>query len=121
MAQRSKTDKADTFKFFWRVHAPIDAPEPMEEYNFDKHLGRRHRFDFAWLYKKVAVEVNGNAWSVQGGGRHGKDDDLEKLNIANVEGWCVLQFSPAMLQNDPAACVDMVLKALGLQQERMTA
>lgn len=114
--KRSMTDKAQTFLFFWRVHAPMAAPMPTEEYNFDHHLGRKHRFDFAWTYKKVAVEVNGNAWSVKGGGRHGNDADLEKMNLAVSLGWKVYQFSPRMLAETPDKCIEMVVKALGIKE-----
>lgn len=88
------------------------APEPVEEYNFDHELGRRHRFDYAFPCQKVAIEINGNAWQTAGGGRHGKDSDLEKMNLAVSLGWKVYQFSPAMLENDPVKCVDMVVKEL---------
>lgn len=116
--KRSSTDKASEFLFHWRVIAPMSAPIPEEEYNFDSHLGRKHRFDFAWLYKKVAVEIEGNAWHVQGGGRHMTDSDLEKYNLAVSLGWRVFRFSPAMLKRDPAKCIEMVVKAIG--QERIT-
>jgi very-short-patch-repair endonuclease len=115
---RSRTDKAEMFLYYWRISAPRSAPLPEEEYNFDHHLGRRHKFDFCWKRKKVAVEVNGQAWKVKGGGRHGKSDDLEKLNLATSLGWKVYQFTPEMLERDPASCVDMVVKALRLQEPK---
>lgn len=113
---RSPTDKANEFMFLWRVYAPMSAPMPDEEYNFDHHLGRKHLFDFAWTYKKVAVEVNGEAWQTKGGGRHGKDKDLEKMNLAQSLGWKVFQFTPAMLKRDPDKCVAIVLQALGIKE-----
>ena len=113
---RVQSDQAVAFLFYWKAHAPMGAPLPIDEFEFDRHLKRRHRFDFAWPYKKVAVEVNGNAWHTKGGGRHGKDDDLEKMNLAVSLGWKVFQFSPKMLKDDPAACVDMVVKALRLEK-----
>lgn len=88
----------------------LTAPTPATEYRF--HPERRWRFDFAWPDVRVAVEVNGNAWAVRGGGRHGKDADLEKGNAAAAAGWRVFTFSPAMLERDPAACVDVVRAAV---------
>lgn len=119
MIKRSATDKAEIFMTYWRMFAPRSLPDPVEEYNFDHHLGRRHRFDFAWVSKRVGVEVNGNAWNTRGGGRHGSDSDLEKLNLAMSLNWRVFQFSPAMLKRDPQGCVEMVASALKL--ERITA
>lgn len=110
-------DKAHEFLFAWKVFAPFAAPLPQAEYNFDKHLGRKHRFDFAWIYKKVAVEVDGNAWNVQGGGRHMRDKDLEKYNLAVSLGWRVFRFSPGMLKRRPDKCVEMVVNALGVERK----
>jgi hypothetical protein len=114
--KRTTSDKAAMFLYYWRINAPFAAPEPEPEYNFDKHLGRKHRFDYCWQHKKVAVEVNGNAWGVRGGGWHGSDKDLEKHNLAVSLGWKVLQFSPKMLETDPQKCIDMVVNLLGIQK-----
>jgi len=105
-------DKKNIFLTYWNMLAPLDAPLPVEEHNFDAKIGRKHRFDFAWLKKKVAVEVNGNAWGVKGGGRHGQDKDLEKMNLAVSMGWKVFQFSPKMIKDDPERWLEMVLRAL---------
>jgi very-short-patch-repair endonuclease len=106
------TDKAQIFRFYWQVKAGLSAPEPAEEYNFDAELGRKHRFDFAFPDHKIAVEVEGNAWNVPGGGRHMQDSDLEKYNIAASLGWKIFRFSPKMLENDPVSCIELVVKAL---------
>lgn len=54
---------------------------------------RKWRFDWAWPHLKIAVEVNGQAWGTKGGGRHGKDADLQKMNCAQRLGWRVFQYS----------------------------
>lgn len=72
---------------------------------------RRYRFDFAWPAERVAVEIDGGTWK-PGGGRHGRDVDREKLNLAAVSGWRVLRFSTDMLGRDPAGCVEMLKGAL---------
>ena len=103
-------DKKQVFAYYYRLL--MGLPYFEEEYNFDAELGRRHRFDFAWPDYKIAVEVEGNAWGVKGGGRHMQDSDLEKYNIAATLGWRVLRFSPGMLKADPETCIDYVRKAL---------
>ena len=108
---RAATDKAELFRYYWRLVA-IGYLPPRNEYNFDKDIGRKHRFDFAWPESMVAVEINGNAWNTKGGGRHGKDSDLEKMNIAVSLGWRVFQFSPAMIKSDPQRWIDMVKSAI---------
>jgi len=104
-------DKKQLFKFYFRMFNDGMLP-PEEEYNFDSEIGRRHRFDFAWPDRKIAVEVEGNAWHTAGGGRHMQDSDMEKYNIAAVLGWRVLRFSPGMLNSDPENCIETVRKAL---------
>ena len=70
--------------------------EPVTEYAFANHLGRRWRFDFAWPALMLAIEVDGGAW-IPGGGRHtrgaGFAADHEKFNRATLLGWRVLRFT----------------------------
>jgi very-short-patch-repair endonuclease len=109
MAIRSKQDKAELFLQAWRMLSG-GMSEPDAEYRFASP--RRWRFDFAWDYEKIAVEIEGNAWHVRGGGKHMQDKDMEKYNMAALMGWRVFRFSPAMLKKDPAGCVEIVLAAL---------
>lgn len=102
-------DKKGIFKYYWKLLG--NAPEPIAEYNFDAHLKRKHRFDWAFVEQKIAVEVDGGAWTYKGG-RHATDKDREKMNIAASEGWVVFHFSPQMLENDPIGCVEQVKKVL---------
>ncbi len=111
---RSATDKATLFLHAWRVLAP-DSPMPESEYYFDKHIKRRHHFDFAFPFLKIAVEVEGNAWHVKGGGKHMQDADLEKYNIATMLGWRVFRFSPSMLKNEPSKHIGMILELMNEQ------
>jgi hypothetical protein len=104
-------DKKGAFRFAWRAFAPRGAPVPVEEYHFCH--GRKFRFDFAFG-AKVAVEIDGNAWKVKGGGRHSQDSDREKMNLAAAAGWRVFRFSPGQVERDPSGCVALVLKGLGL-------
>lgn len=104
-------DKKEVFLYYWKMLAP-HAEQPQAEYPFTKTIGRRHRFDFAFPVKKIAVEIEGNAWHTPGGGRHMQDSDLEKYNLAASFGWRVFRFSPGMLKNKPAQCIEIVLRAL---------
>lgn len=60
--------------------------------------GRRFRFDYGWPLQKVALEVNGGVWTQ---GRHtrgaGYIRDMEKMNLAALNGWRVLQVTPQQL------------------------
>jgi hypothetical protein len=73
-------------------------PEPVGEYRFAPP--RRWKFDLAWVNPKVAVEVQGGLFIH---GRHVRGGALareyEKLNTANILGWCVLLILPAQIQD----------------------
>ena len=85
-------------------------PNPAREFIF--HHSRKWRFDFAWIEKMVAVEIEGGVYS---GGRHtrgaGFEKDIVKYNSATEIGWAVYRFTPKMV-NDGTA-VDTVRRALG--------
>lgn len=78
--------------------------------------GRKFRFDFAWTepHHRLLVEVNGGNWVR---GRHarplGLKNDYEKLNLAMLAGWRVMQFDGTMIKNGEA--LDMISKALGVE------
>lgn len=103
-------DKAQMFAYYWHLLAP-DMPRLTPEHEFDKCLGRRHRFDWADLSARVAVEIDGGQWS-KGGGRHAKDGDREKLNLAASLRWLVFRFSPDQLTRNPDECVRLVRQAI---------
>jgi very-short-patch-repair endonuclease len=103
-------DKAPIFDYYWRILAG-DMPRPVPEFEFDKVIKRKHRFDWAFPEYRVAVEVDGGQWS-KGGGRHAGDDDREKTNIAASLRWLVFHFSPDQLKRDPKNCVRLVVQAI---------
>lgn len=57
-------------------------------------LKRKFRFDFACPDRRIAIEIEGGAWTY---GRHVQGDgyfcDMEKYNLAVVEGWRVLRYT----------------------------
>lgn len=70
------------------------------EHQFDEDKKRRFKFDYAIVDCKIAIEVNGGQWV---NGRHnrggkGYEDDLTKLNLAQSQGWHVLQYTYEMLE-----------------------
>lgn len=66
---------------------------PQFEYVF--HVSRQWRFDLAWPWAKVALEVQGGIWTR---GRHVRGVALkrewEKLNAAAILGWKILYCEP---------------------------
>lgn len=84
----------------WQL-AAVKAPTPEREYRFDPV--RRWRFDLAWPALRLAVEIDGGAFS---GGRHttgaGFRRDLEKANAAVMAGWRVLHFLPEQVESGAA-------------------
>lgn len=82
------------------------------EYKF--HEKRRWRFDFAWIERKIAVEVEGLTHYGKATGRHqslkGYTADCEKYNTAILEGWRVMRFTEPMLKNLQA--IEMTKKIL---------
>ena len=86
-------------------------PAPVPEYAFATALGRRWRFDWAWVGAKVALEVEG---ALMGAGRHvrpsGLRSDMEKYNTAQVLGWMVLRCMPETLTRE--STLDLVRQAL---------
>lgn len=74
---------------FYRQHGIHLEPE----YKFLDD--RKFRFDFAIPDLLIAIEIEGGIWT---GGRHtrgaGYRKDMEKYNLATVEGWRILRFTP---------------------------
>lgn len=84
----------------FRLQCAVRAfPVPDAEHKFLDN--RRFRFDYAFVEQKIAVEVEGGVW-IQG--RHtrgsGYVKDMEKYNLATVEGWRVLRFTPQQLKEE---------------------
>jgi very-short-patch-repair endonuclease len=81
------------------LHLARDAglPAPVFEYRF--HPPRRFRFDICWPAARVAIEQEGGVWSA---GRHVRPQgylrDLEKYNLAVVDGWRVLRYTPEQIR-----------------------
>lgn len=88
------------FKTFsiWGVYG---IEEPEKEYRF--HPVRKWRFDYAWVDRRISVEIEGGIWSrgrhTRGGGFMG---DLEKYNEATRLLWRIYRFTPQQLSKGTA-------------------
>lgn len=75
----------------------MGLPAPTPEYTF--HPTRKWRYDYAWVDKRVCLEVEGGVWMA---GRHSRGagmlKDMEKYNAAACLGWRVLKVTPKALQ-----------------------
>lgn len=75
----------------WHIRVS-GLPTPEREYRAIP--GRKHRFDFAWPNFKLLLDVQGGIFNK---GKHGRGlgimQDQEKLNLATIEGWHVMQVS----------------------------
>ena len=89
-------------------------PEMVPEYRF--HATRKWRFDFAFPDQKVAVEIEGVTYSGKGG-RHqraqGYEKDCVKYNEANLDGWCLLRFTPRQITHEMDMVEAAITRALG--------
>jgi len=104
-------DKSSLFTTAWRAFAD-QYERPLIEYFIVPN--RKFRADFAFPEAMLMIEVDGGQW-LANGGRHNRDSDREKLNLAAVNGWRVMRFSTQQLENDPESCIKLVLLALGLE------
>ena len=96
MGKRISDPEEDLFAQIRIVRLPL----PEREYRFFAH--RQWRFDFAWTDPriKLAVEVEGAAYTQ---GRHvrgpGFEADVEKYNFATLLGWRLLRFTAKQVKN----------------------
>lgn len=76
------------------------------------HPTRKWRFDFAWPYRNVALEVEGGTWA-NGAHTRGKhyESDCEKYSEAAIAGWKVIRVTGGMIKSGLA--LELVRRALG--------
>jgi len=84
-------------------------PAPIPEVYFAKP--RMWRWDMAWPTQKVCVEIMGGLYR-NGGHNRGPqyEKDMEKFNAGQLQGWCILQFTPAQLYK--VETYELIRKAL---------
>lgn len=86
------------------------AKLPVPEREYQAIPGRRFRWDFAWPTEQdgaLLVEVQGGTWNTGAHGRgSGISRDCEKLNLATLNGWKILQFTSDQIRDGKAlACL----------------
>src|SRR3990167_6008302 len=88
----------------------MGLPEP--EYEWQFLVDRKFRFDLAWPDRQVAIECQGGIWT---GGAHARGGgirrDIEKHNLAVINGWRVLYCEPKDLCT--LKFVEMIRQVLG--------
>ena len=90
MAKKAQSKMPDLFLKL--LESKLKGVEVVKEFKF--HPKRKWRFDYAFPFLMIAVEVDGGVWT---GGRHinpaGYINDMEKLNTAASMGWLVLRIT----------------------------
>jgi very-short-patch-repair endonuclease len=108
-ASAAKAPARDVFTAICKADLGVEV---VKEYTF--HPTRKWRFDYAMLSHKIAVEVEGGAWTQ---GRHTRPKgfiaDMEKYNAAALMGWRVLRVTPADLYR--AKTISMLRFAVGVK------
>lgn len=85
-------------KLFFSILKSLGLPEPISEYKF--HPKRRWRMDYAFVEKKISIEIDGGAWMSLHGKKsrhfHGNGAilDMEKHSAAAELGWKILRYPP---------------------------
>jgi hypothetical protein len=76
----------------------LEIPRPIFEHRFSEE--RDWRFDMAWPYHHIALEVEGGHWS---GGGHtrgkGYEKDIRKYNEAWWLGWSVVRLTTTQVRD----------------------
>jgi len=92
----------------------LGGPPLVKEYTFSPT--RKWRFDGAFLDAKpilIAFEIEGGVWQGQGHANPYRfEEDCEKYNTAQMNGWFVFRFTPQMLERDPDGCLAPCLSFL---------
>ena len=77
--------------------------------------GRKFRFDCANPSEKIAIEIEGGLWIT---GRHnhplGMIQDMEKYNLAVLEGWKILRYTTDTVRKAPWKIIADVRKLCGV-------
>lgn len=117
-----RVDYSDDFYILIKKYAPHLIYDISREYRFVREIvgdgkGLRSRikdlglgdwrFDFAFISRRIAVEIDGGQYAFRGG-RHNTDEDRHKINCAVVMGWKVLRFSGTQIKEDPLKCIQKI-------------
>jgi len=82
--------------------------------------GRKFRFDAANPTEKIAIEIEGGIWLGKNGGHTGGlgyQQNMEKYNLAVLEGWKILRYSPQTMKKTPWKIIADVRKLCGVSAD----
>jgi hypothetical protein len=95
------------FRLLWSTISKIEL---VEEHRF--HETRKWRLDFAHLYSRVGIEIQGGIWN---GGRHGRGygiaQDNEKSNEAIFCGWVIIKLAGNQITIDSLEKIKILIDA----------
>lgn len=99
------------FLLLWRGFYP-DVPLPVREHRF--HPPRLFRFDFAFVDKKIAIEIEGGLYMARSGHTNikGYVSNCDKNNLWTLDGWKVFRFTEKHLRECPKESLELVYRAL---------
>ncbi len=108
-----KITHADEHRIFLAALASRGIPAPVAEHRFAwAVLRRKWQMDYAWPAQKIALEVEGGAWSQ---GRHTRGsgflEDMKKYNTAVLMGWRLVRCLPSELLSPNT--LDMIEDLMG--------
>ena len=83
----------------------------ISEYKFLPY--RKFRFDYAILEFQIAIEIEGGVY-IQG--RHTRGSgfikDMEKYNLATMNNWSLLRYTPTQIIKSPFKIIDDILTTI---------
>lgn len=105
---KSKLEKR--FIKIWEENYP-HGPMPIREHRFAPP--RRYRFDFAFIDKRIGIDLQGAVW-IRGGHSTGTgiNNDCNKNNLAVLNGWKFFKFTVNHLRDTPKESLALVYSAL---------
>ena len=112
-----------------RVHNMIDGnqdkqvpmPTNREGKEYKVVPDRGWRFDYAYPFLKIGIEIHGGIW-IRGGHTRGSGfiKDREKFNRAACAGWLVLEFPIVTTDTLPDDCVQMIANAIARREMELS-
>lgn len=90
-----------------------------------EHMGienRKFSFDAANLTNKICIEIEGGIWLGSKGGHTsgiGYESNLEKYNLAVLNGWKLLRYSPSTLKKHPEQIILDVMTLVGYPPKKL--
>lgn len=108
------------FESVVRLRLPTLYQTMQAEYKF--HPRFKYLFDYCWVQYRVAVEIQGGIYARGRKSGHtsipGMERDMVKLNLAQANGWILLQLSPRKIKKSPAYVQMVIEEAVKVQQQR---